>query len=323
MRNDPAIIVLPPRTAARQGVTLVELLVVIAIIGVLVMLLLPAVQSTREAARRSTCANKLKQIGLGLHYHTQHKKGLPPVQEHRILMPEGRLVCQQYMPSGASYNPPYPAGSDFYSTPLNFVTALLPYVEEQAIYDRFDFSKRSQEAPNNTLTSRRFEFVICPSHPRPDVRGNGGHVNHYAGAMISLNAWCTPDVMANGERVSGIDGLFWGNSRCRFNQISDGLSNTMAVTERLGYSPLTTSDIRTWSVGSERGPFLGGGGIQVSLGPNNPASPNSSAWSGHPGGVFVVFADAAVRFVSDAINVTTWGQTARRSDGLPLSRSWQ
>lgn len=301
----------------RRGLTLVELLAVIAIIGLLVGLLLPAVQSARESARRNQCGNKVKQVALALSQHLDLQGSLPPAQEHKYAENDttGRLTCQQFQAAGGSYSPAYPPGCDWYSHPLNFITALLPYVDEVAAFSRLDFTRRAIEAPNNTIFARVFPFTQCPSHPLPGLSGDGGVVNHYAAPVFRLNSWCTPNLM-NGTKVAGIDGIFWGNSRCKAAQIRDGLSNTIAVSERLGHAPLN-GDVARHIPGSQRGPFLGGV-IAMSGGPN-PAFPGvASAWSGHPGGLHCGMADGSTHFVSDDIHITIWQNLSARADGLPL-----
>src|SRR3954466_8645348 len=127
-----------PRTVFKaSGFTLVELLVVIAIIGVLVALLLPAVQSAREAARRTQCTNNLKQLGIALHNFEGAKKSLP---------------------AGSGYTRTEPKGI--------WVVAIPPCLEETALFSRYDFTKYSDESPNRELaTNVIIAPLICPSDP--------------------------------------------------------------------------------------------------------------------------------------------------------------
>ncbi len=301
-----------------SGMTLVEVLVTIAIIGVLVGLLLPAAQAAREAARRNACGNKMKQVTLALLQRVDATRAFPPCNEHdtRLSGTDGRLTCQQFQPSGASYNPAYPPNTQLQSHPLNFVTALFPYVEELRAFESLDFSKASNVAPNNAVAGRVYQFTQCPSHPLPRLVGNGGGIHHYGAPVFSLNAWCTPDRMADGTRVNGILGVFWANSRCRPAQITDGTSKTFVVTERLGYNTIG-GDVRQRNVGSERGPFLGGT-IVMGEGPNPPFPGINSPWSAHSGGLFCGTADGAVRFVSQDMAISLWCNLAARADNLPL-----
>jgi prepilin-type N-terminal cleavage/methylation domain-containing protein/prepilin-type processing-associated H-X9-DG protein len=138
----------------KRGFTLVELLVVIAIIGVLVALLLPAIQAAREAARRAQCTNNLKQVGLALLNYESSKKSLPP---------------------GSGYTRPEPKGT--------WVVAIAPYFEESALFDRYDFTRYSDESPNRELAeATTLPLLICPTDPdssRPILnnrrQGSGSH----------------------------------------------------------------------------------------------------------------------------------------------------
>ncbi len=121
----------------RRGFTLVELLVVIAIIGILVSLLLPAVQAAREAARRTQCANNLKQLGLGLHsYHGVHNR-----------LPWGNA---------------YPGGI---MATVSWAAMILPYIEQQGHYEQFDFSKDMNHAANLQALALPVVTFTCPSDP--------------------------------------------------------------------------------------------------------------------------------------------------------------
>jgi prepilin-type N-terminal cleavage/methylation domain-containing protein len=137
--------------------TLVELLVVIAIIGVLVALLLPAIQAAREAARRSQCQNNLKQIGLGILNYESSKKHFPP---------------GQFKPIGLSK-----------AEALGWSVWQLPYIEQQAIFDRFDFTFNVAAHPNNRLdlsgpSNAVISTYLCPSTGRIQMyRGNDGRLN--------------------------------------------------------------------------------------------------------------------------------------------------
>jgi prepilin-type N-terminal cleavage/methylation domain-containing protein/prepilin-type processing-associated H-X9-DG protein len=133
-------------SSKRRGFTLVELLVVIAIIGVLVALLLPAVQAAREAARRMQCSNNLKQVGLGLITYADVKKALP--------------AATQFNPKkiGASFPPPPPNGPGG-----TWVLEILPFVEQQALYARFDRTRTPSDPKNFPVLETPIPFLICPS----------------------------------------------------------------------------------------------------------------------------------------------------------------
>src|SRR3954468_7057678 len=136
----------------RRGFTLVELLVVIAIIGILVALLLPAVQAARESARRSQCVNNLKQLVLGIHNHHDTIRRLPP--------------------GGAMDQPPFgtdlPTGSNRWGS--SWMVYILPYIEQQSLYQQWQFTGQSGAFnANNNAAAKGFvnKGFLCPSSPMP------------------------------------------------------------------------------------------------------------------------------------------------------------
>jgi len=155
------------RTAAnRSGFTLVELLVVIAIIATLIGLLLPAVQSAREAARRSACSNNLKQIGIGCLMYESARKALPPG------------ITRTTGTTGDSVGPWRKQG---------LFSLILPFFEENQIYDQMQFTKLTPEtALNDPARNQVVTSYICPSYPHPKVNtASTGAASYENGAMIS------------------------------------------------------------------------------------------------------------------------------------------
>jgi len=139
----------------RKGFTLIELLVVIAIIGSLVALLIPAVQKAREAASRSTCQNNLRQIGLALHNFESARRAFPPAGEFLYDSDgKGTLKATQNLQSP--------------------ITLLLPYLEQQGIYDGYDLTKRYNEnTGNQTAAKTVVSLLLCQSNPLRDLRTGG------------------------------------------------------------------------------------------------------------------------------------------------------
>jgi len=194
----------------RRGFTLIELLVVIAIIAILIALLLPAVQQAREAARRTSCKNNLKQFGLALHnYHDAHRT-LPP----------GYV----YKPDRSSTPPSNGAG-------FSWGAMVLPFLEQANVYQLFDWNVPIYAPVNKTARERHLPVFLCPSDP---VSENGfvevGPLpERYAMASYAA-CFGTPDLDENQEQRKG---LFSRNSRTRFADATDGLSSTLMVGERV------------------------------------------------------------------------------------------
>jgi prepilin-type N-terminal cleavage/methylation domain-containing protein/prepilin-type processing-associated H-X9-DG protein len=316
--------------ANRFGFTLVELLVVIAIIGVLIALLLPAVQAAREAARRSQCSNNLKQLALALHnYHDVHN-----------VFPLG--VLQSSLATEFAYP----------RLPL-WAIALYPFVEQQAIYDQFDFKCRPapgdrifdcvQNAGSETApTAQSIPVMLCPSDSRGakiqiasglyHARGN------YAVFFGNLNKGATR-LLSTGHQPAA-----FGYRPVNLGAILDGTSNSMAFGEMLREAT-TNTPFR----GCYWRDFPGASWIFTLNTPNSPVPDNSRATqcpasanlpllnmpcvpidgnnesaasrSRHPGGVQVALCDGSVRFVAQTIGLAVWRAAGsiegKESDQLP------
>jgi len=194
---------------SRRAFTLIELLVVIAIIGILIGLLLPAVQKAREAAARIQCANNLKQIGLALHGYHDARQCFPP----------GYLAAA-----------PYTDGATDTSPGWGWEAFLLPYVEQGNLYREIDFTQPVASSPAiRTIV----KVYLCPSDSPPQVPFA---VTDATGATLALAA---PSSYAAtvGQDASDVadptgDGIFYRNSRTRFADITDGASQTVMVGDR-------------------------------------------------------------------------------------------
>ena len=288
-----------------RGFTLVELLVVIAIIGVLVALLLPAVQAAREAARRMSCGNNLKQIGLALHnYHDNHLK-LPP-----------GWIMQATSPGD--------------SAGWGWPTFILPHIEQQNLHDRMQVTQQRLmdlmgNASQRTLAQTKLKAYRCPSDNVKDLLPalpSSTCERHFncntclsnfevaASNYVGNAGFFDPDGAANHNREPLRTGVFHANSNFGFRNITDGLSSTLLVGER---------DYRckagAW-VGSRNppGPDMWGSYFlraRVSIKINDPRQPPAACGdtsctegfgSRHPNGSQFVLCDGSVHFLSNTID---------------------
>lgn len=191
----------------RSGFTLVELLVVIAVIGILTALLLPAVQAAREAARKAQCKNHLRQIGLAMHNY------------------ELTLGCY---PSGYIYIP-HPAGN---RAGFGWATLVLPYLELENVYRQFDFRVPLFDPANRIPRERDLAGYLCPTDPVTDrefVAMGDPPAERYAMGNYVAN-FGSPDLDRTPDRS---DGVFSRNSARKVADVTDGLSHTFFVAERV------------------------------------------------------------------------------------------
>jgi len=301
----------------RRGFTLIELLVVIAIIAVLIALLLPAVQQAREAARRSQCKNNLKQLGLALHNYHDAAGRFPP---SAITTIANVFDCPEI---GAP--------------DISGLTLLLPYLDQAPIYNRYDFnlgqgggtSSSNGRTVNSALTSVDIPGLLCPSDPNmlvqitgacvkqpfPAGENNGG--SNYIFAAGTGTGWSFRTDNAAGVFSRDLGGIFLANGNKGLRDITDGSSNTLAAGEVLWVDHANNAGTNNgrggkpaWSVGiGTQLSFSTTGGINANWpckGPNTTGNEatcgtarNAALQSTHEGGVQVLMADGAVRFLSE------------------------
>ncbi len=289
----------------RSGFTLVELLVVIAIIGVMMGLLLPAVQKTREAANRFKCKNNLRQIGLALHAYHDRAGSLPPGYRSRVAR------------DGSDLGPGW-----------GWAAFILPELEQDNLYRSIRFDLDIVDPANEPARLTMLAVFRCPSDelvdPFPVVNAAGQPITTVAhGNYVGM--FGTPEITCNPGKGNGV---FYRNSRVRLTDITDGTSNTLMIGERSSNLALATwtgavtggvvPPVRPSLLGPEGAPVLvlGHTGL-ASEGhtPNNPINHVDDFWSRHTSGVNLLFADGSVRNLNDAINPLVWQAMGTRDGG--------
>ncbi|HND56015.1 MAG TPA: DUF1559 domain-containing protein [Pirellulaceae bacterium] len=268
---------------SHSGFTLVELLVVIAIIGILVALLLPAVQAAREAARRTTCLNNLVQSGLAIQNFEFHFERLP----------------------AGTLNADGPIRNEEIGTHVSWIVQILPYFEQNALARHFDAKAGAYAESNAAVRAARIRSLVCPSSPvvGPDKVA----LSSYAGS--------------HHDEESPIDkdnrGLLFLNSRVRFADIYDGSSQTVLLGELL-----TSADSFGWVSGT-RWTLRNTSRIEQPRAPGaTPASSATSGplfvggfGSDHTGGLNMSFADGSTHFLSINTSREVLRQLGNRADG--------
>lgn len=276
------------KTKRKNAFTLVELLVVIAIIGILIGMLLPAVQQVREAARRTSCANNLAQLGLALHnyeFATEH-------------FPAGVLE------SGAGPIVTKEGGGQH----VSFLISILPYLEQQGVADNFDVTKGAYAKVNSAARLMEIPCFYCPSSPC--IRTNDtatAAMTHYAGCHHGSETQIADDN----------NGIFFKNSSTTFADIYDGSSNTFLIGEFL-----PNADSLGWASGTRaslRNPSELLDGRTWRAKPIPTAIDVGGFGSDHPGGsVQFCFAGGAVRVMTISTDPQLLDNLGNREDGAMM-----
>ena len=314
----------------RKAFTLVELLVVIAIIGILIALLLPAVQAAREAARRAQCTNKMKQLGVALHNYLDTHGNFPPSQvANRDCNVGGSPVC----PS-----------SSYEAMNVNGLVLLLPFLEQQALHDEFDFNfafsssigwQTGSPPPlagagtgtNGPIVARNApEPFVCPSDP------DGSYLRRTNYDFITPHDWGAVERWTLRNPLTRT--MFEDGSACKPRDIRDGLSNSVAMAETFRSCCCNGSNAE-WA---QRGYTQ----VGITLGHRPPnytfyyiswGSPPyecndqfnggrlgdwTSSGSWHPGGINILMGDGSVRFLAETSDTTLRRRLDYIADNNPL-----
>ena len=311
----------------RKAFTLVELLAVIAIIGTLVGLLLPAVQASREAARRSSCSNNMKQWALGMHTYHDALQAFP-------------WVSNRVNPPGQEANVTYAGGLDNTAT-KTWVILLWPYVELQDLAARFNPRTSAFEVANLSLTSTAVPLYYCPSD-RPNALHTWGCKTNYAvnsGTATVVNPAGPFGLLDTTRPAGGVSTVDWYTMipvRKSVKDVTDGLSKTLLLSEirfprsdspddsrgAIGHaSPVTPVAFMTYSTpntGSDRCFQCNNSSDLLCTAASAAADRSSaqvSARSRHVGGVQVSMFDGSVGFVIDGISLDAWQKLSTSNVG--------
>jgi prepilin-type N-terminal cleavage/methylation domain-containing protein len=303
--------------ARNRAFTLVELLVVIAIVGVLIALLLPAIQHSREAARKTVCANNLKQIGLGMHTYLLSHSSFPPGYISTVL-------------------PDHDDGGPGWS----WGAIILPFIEEASLHAQIPFSAPLEGSASKDVRLKNVSIFECPSdgqfEPLVDIP------DKYSDTVICQVAGSNYVASAGTVRPTcklcrdKFDGMFGRNRKIKVKELQDGLSKTLAIGERASHWSRATlwGVVPSSKVVDNQQPELYAAGPAYVLGTtfhdgfNIESSEDmehatmgtlaEAFGSRHPGGAFFMFADAGVRFVWDDTDPAIMNALSTR-DGRPHS----
>ena len=296
----------------RSAFTLIELLVVIGIIGSLSALLLPAIQAAREAARRTQCANNLKQIGLALHeHHDTYGKFPPGIVFAPFTVPQGQII------QGAH----------------GFAPFILPYLEQDALAEVYRWDKRCQGPENQPVATTQLRVFQCPSaepdrwitaveDPRNYSYGGQGACGDYTGVrnidseLVSLGLVDQP---------ANYQGILTLNYLTRIAEITDGASQTILVSESAGRPKLWRAGRLVPGIYAQGGAWVVANLIfgQGST-PDGATKPGSCAinctndhevYSFHPDGANTAFADGSTRFLKAGMDIRVFAHLATRAGG--------
>ena len=282
----------------RWAFTLVELLVVLAIIGLLIGLLLPAIQQTRESARLNTCKSNLRQLGLGTHNFE---------------------ISFGALPAGYLYRPSAQGNAAGYS----WGSMLLPFVEQRSLYEEFDFTLPIFDNVNRIARERHLPIFLCPTDPVSYTEFVEMGDERYAMACYVAN-FGPPDLDETQDKRNGV---FSRNSRTKLSEITDGLCHTLMVGERVngafrsGASHDNHFDYETTWAAAVRDigdPTDDHGHMvlfQTGHTPNHPLSDDRDVSAPHQGIAQFLFCDGSVHAVQESIDQAVYDALGTSAGG--------
>jgi prepilin-type N-terminal cleavage/methylation domain-containing protein len=280
----------------RRAFTLVELLVVIAIIGVLVALLLPAIQSSREAARRSACANNAKQIGLAIAGYQLSKKVFPASNTDELFLWDNEDSLPNH----------------------SWASVIMPYVELETLDDRIDYKQSCMSAANRAAAGTVVSIYRCPSYAGLTYTDD----NHYPPGPYAIGnyvAMGATDVDHLWEAHLKPESVIYPKSKIKPSEISDGLSKTMLVAESREEKMRVWIDGRTAANTSLRyDPSFDSPGISLNFSPYYDDGDIFSKYgpsSMHPNGAYHLYGDGSVHFLTNTIKVDVYVALVTRAGG--------
>jgi prepilin-type N-terminal cleavage/methylation domain-containing protein len=307
----------PTKRDRVAGFTLVEILVVVTIIGVLIALMLPAVQHAREWARKTQCANNLKQIGLGMHGYLGTHKSFPPGYESKVL-----------------------ADHDDGGPGWAWGAMIMPFIEEVALHDAIDYSKSLRGPDTETVRMTSIPLFVCPTDSNfqsiIDIQSKSSSIvicKMAAGTYVANSGTIRPTCKICRDQF---DGVFGRNRMIQPRELTDGLSKTLAVGERSTYWSNATiwgvvPNSRVWDNlqpgAYSAGPafvlgttFHEGFNIEASTEMTHEMHDSLAEGFGseHVGGAFFLFCDGGVRFIWDFTDPAVMNAMSTR-DGNPHS----
>jgi len=286
--------------SSRAAFTLVELLAVIAIIGILVALLMPAIQSSREAARRTTCANNTKQIGLAVASYQLAQKAFPSSNTDDLFTWDAGNTLRNH----------------------SWASLILPHAEESSLKNLIDFSKSAMHAVNQVAASTIVPMYRCPSYTGADFTSD----SHYPTGKCAIGNYVSI-AASDVDHLWGVEkkpeGVIFPLSKIKPTDITDGLSKTIFIAESREEKLRVWIDGRTAAntalrynsddadssaapvVSLNYTPYYNDGDIVSEYGPS----------SMHPGGALHLFGDGSVHFVADNIKASIYIALCTRAGG--------